>query len=129
MKIREVVSADHATIEQIHLSMGIRYQMPDLNGPLIRVRTAVEENGEIVAAAILKLEPETYLWVRPGLRPAVKWDAIRMIQKELVRQAMHLGFEQLVAYVPDCVRFSKRLLSLGWRRQDSCKPWALGVKR
>lgn len=131
MKIRPYRKADAARIAEIHASMGLDYQFPDLQGKLVKVRAVCEHEGEIIVAAALKIEPETFLWVSQDAHPAAKWDAIRLIHRELVRQAIRLGFEQLVCYVPSCVRFSKRLIRLGWNPcRDEWKPWSheLGVK-
>jgi len=95
-------------------------------------KVVCEDQGRIVGATALKIEAETYLWVRPDASPAVKWDAIRLMQANIARQAFRLGIEQMVAYVPRCVErfFSKRLLRLGWNpSRDGWRAWSFEVKR
>jgi hypothetical protein len=133
MRVRGYSSEDKQGIAAIHAEMGLDYKMIDLESPLVQLKTVIEMDGEIVAAAAGKMEPEIYLWLRPGCSPAVKWDAIRMIHRELVRQAVKMGFEQLVCYVPDCVGkfFGKRMKMLRWERQrDGWRAWVheLGAK-
>ena len=133
MRIRGFQKADQGKIAEIHAQMGLDYKMPDLTAKIVRVKAVAEHDGQVIAAAIGKIEPEIYLWMRPGVHPAMKWDAIRLLQQDLIRQAVKLGFEQLVCYVPSCIGrlFSKRLLRLGWSpSRDGWKPWSceLGAK-
>jgi hypothetical protein len=130
MRIRKFCPGDQAAIQEIHEEMGLDYKMPDLKARTVKVRTVVEHDGVVIAAAALKIEPETFLWVSQHATPVQKWDAIRLIQRDLVRHAIRLGFDQLVCYLPNCVRFSKRMLRLGWNPcRDEWKPWAYEVKR
>ncbi|MDR5729445.1 MAG: hypothetical protein RB191_18685 [Terriglobia bacterium] len=130
MNTRAITVGDRTAIAEIHRRMGLDYRMPDLDAPMVYAGTLCEENGKIVGATILKMQAETYLWISPEAGPTQKWDAIRLMQRDILRQAIGLGIEQLVAYVPNCVRFSRRLLRLGWERQrDGWRAWAYEVKR
>ena len=132
MKIRGYQAGDARSVYAIHAAMGLDYRMPNLDSPLVAA-TVCEDNGKLLAAGALKIEAEVYLWVDPCASPAAKWDAIRLIHMELVRRAVSLGLEQLVAYVPECVQkfFRKRLTMLRWAQaRDGWKPWVyeLGAK-
>jgi hypothetical protein len=95
------------------------------------VKTIVEQDGEIIAAGALKVQAEAYLWVKPGANPAAKWDAIRLMQREVMQQALRMGLEHVVAYVPQCVGrfFARRMKMLRWSQQrDGWAPWVYEVK-
>jgi hypothetical protein len=133
MRIRGIQDGDQRRIADIHAEMGLNYKMPRLDGPLLAGTVVIEHEGEVIAAGALKVEPETFLWVKQDISPIEKWDAIRLIQRDLVRQAVALGFEQMVAYVPDCVGkfFGKRLKMLRWAQaRDGWRAWVyeLGAK-
>ena len=132
MMVRPFKDSDQGEIAAIHAAMGLDYRMPDLNAKMVKVRSVVEDQGEIIAASALKMQAETFLWVKPKISPAAKWDAIRMLQIDVLRQAAKLGIEQLVAYVPDYVGifFSKRLKMLKWcRSRDGWTAWSLEVDK
>ena len=131
MRVREFRKGDQERIGAIHAGMGLDYRMPDLKGRLMRAKSVVEHDGRVIAAAALKIDPEAYLWVAPDAPPAVKWDAIRLLQRELARKAVRLGFERAVCYVPQCVGrfFAKRMLRLGWNpSRDGWKPWTCELR-
>ncbi len=131
MRIRPFKAEDQARIAEIHGEMGLDYLMPDLSSDLVKVCSVVEHDGEIVGAVAGKIQPEIYLWLAPGQHPAAKWDAIRLMQRDLIQQAVKLGFEQLVCYVPECVGkfFAKRMLRLHWNPiRDGWKPWCYELR-
>jgi hypothetical protein len=131
VNIRRFQKGDQQKIAQIHAEMGLDYQMPDLKAKMVKARSVAEHNGEVIGAIAAKIEPEIYLWLKPGIHPAMKWDAIRLLQRDLVKQAVKLGFEQLVCYVPDCVGrfFGKRMKMLRWEKaRDGWKPWVLELR-
>jgi hypothetical protein len=130
MNTREMKKGDQDAIEMIHRKSGIDYQMPDLSGNLVTAVTICEHEDEIVGAIALKIQPETYLWIKPDLDPRLKWDAIRIMQKDILKQAVMLGYRELVAYPPDCVKkFFKRMITLGWRLpRDGWTTWVREVR-
>jgi hypothetical protein len=132
MNLRAFEEHDQLRIAEIHAEMGLDYKMPDLSAEIVQMKTVIEHDGKVLAAGAAKIQPEIYLWVRPDATPAEKWDAIRMIHRDLVRQALKLGFEQLVCYVPNCRKFfSKRMKMLRWTQaRDGWCAWVfeLGAK-
>lgn len=131
MIVRAYKDGDAEKIAAIHEAQGLDYHMIDLTSPLVVAKNICEDNGEVIAATALKIQAETYLWMSPHCDPRVKWDAIRLMQRDIVRQAMRLGLEQLVSYVPECVGkfFAKRMKSLKWNRpRDGWTPWVYEVK-
>lgn len=132
VNVREAGQADFPEIRAMHAAMGLDYKMPDLDSALVPVKVVCEEDGRIIAAGILKIEAETFLWVSPHASPTEKWDAVRLMQAAVMKQAFRIGLEQLVAYVPECVEkfFKRRMLRLGWQRQrDGWRAWSLEVHR
>jgi hypothetical protein len=129
MTVRDYTDADREHISAIHAEQGLDYQMLDLNSPLVFAKSVCVENGQIIGATFLKVEAETYLVMKSDVAPALKWDAIRLMQLDIVKQAIKYGITQLVAYIPDCIRFNKRLSMLGWKKQrDGWTPWSYEVK-
>lgn len=129
MTVRNYHPSDKPLIAEIHAEQQLDYRMIDLDNPWVVAASVCEEDGKIMGAAVLKMEAETYLFIRPNAPAAVKWDAVRLLQRHLLRQAIALGIEQLVAYVPSCVKqFAKRLTALGWTPQrDGWCPWSFSV--
>lgn len=126
MNVRVMESRDVRGVEQMHEDMGLDYQMIDLES--VPAKAICEHDGKMVGAIALKLQAETYLWLEKSASPREKWDAIRMLQKEIVRQAVRIGIGQLVAYVPDCVGclFAKRMKMLKWMQaRDGWRAWTL----
>lgn len=131
MNTREFQDGDKERIEAIHQAGGLDYRMPDLDSKMVVAKAVCEDAGQMVGAIALKLQAETYIWLQPHASPRVKWDAIRLLQAEILRQAMRAGIEQLVAYVPDCIGkfFGKRMRSLKWTQaRDGWQAWALEVR-
>lgn len=131
MKIRSYTDDDNPKVRAMHAAMGLDYRLPDLNSPMVPDCQVCEQDGRVVAVAALKLEAETYLWVDPNAAPAEKWLAIRMLMKVLARNALAMGIEQMVSYVPACLksRFIKRMLTLGWEKpRDGWTPMVYEVK-
>lgn len=128
--VRDYKPQDRIAIEAIHAAQDLDYRMLDLSSPLVVAKSVCEENGVVVGATVLKIEAETYLFLTPGAAPALKWDAVRLMQQHIIKQAIALGIDQLVAYVPACIKtFSKRLRKLGWACQrDGWVPWSYEVK-
>jgi hypothetical protein len=124
---RDFKPGDEAVVKEIHAQQNLGYPMIDLSSPLVVAKAVCEDGGQIVGAAAIKLEAETYLFIRPDAPAVVKWDAIRLLQRRIVKQAVALGLEQLVAYVPNSLRgFFRRLSTLGWIRQsEGWTPWCL----
>ena len=132
MNTRVLKPEDQPLIAVIHAEMGLDYKMPTLAAPMVKAVSVCEENGVIIGASALKFQAETYLWLKPGIAPAEKWDAIRMMMRDLVKQAISLGVEQMVAFVPDTIEksFFKRLIKLGFVRQrDGWRAWSFEVSK
>lgn len=129
MKTRAYRAEDREQIAAIHEESGFDYRLPELDGPRMAAMTVCEDDKGIIAAAALQLQPEAYLWIRKDADPRAKWDAIRMIQRELVKQIVKLGYGQIVAYIPPCLRFAKRLRMLRWvQPRDGWSTWVYEVK-
>lgn len=128
MKTRSLQDGDQEMVGAIHQQMGLDYKMPQLRD--MAGLTVCEIDGSVRAAAGLKLQAEAYLWIDQTLDPQQKWDAIRLMQRELTAQAVKIGISQVVAYVPDCIkRFAKRMKMLRWNRsRDGWTAWVYEVE-
>lgn len=132
MNVRTYKDSDAERIGAIHEAMGLDYRMIDLSSPSVIGCEICEKDGQMVGAIALKQQAETYLWLDPAAQPAVKWLAIKMLQREIAKSALRIGIEQLVAYLPDCIgaRFMKRVVTLGWEKpRDGWTPIVYEVKR
>ena len=129
--IRALELTDHDQIKALHGEMGLDYKFPNLSDGLTAGGIVCEENGKIIAATAMRLQPEAFLWISPNISPAEKWDAIRRMQLEGAKVALHLGFSQVVAYLPPCIsRFFKRMKMLGWEQpRDGWTTWIYEVRR
>lgn len=122
LTIREWVEADNARIASLHDKMQPGYTFPGDFGPLFFIRRAVvEENGQIVAAATVKLVGEAFLWVDTDQTAYRRAVAVKMLSDECSRVALERGLEEVSAWIPPKIIgcFKKALRRLGWRKS----PW------
>jgi hypothetical protein len=114
--VRDYRPEDLNAVKAIHAEMGMDYKLPDLNGPLFFVRKVCEHEGHVVAASMLRIEAECYLWCSGD--PVQKMKAMELMQPELLGDAWLLGVENAVCWIPEAVeaKFAKRLDQLGWSR-------------
>jgi hypothetical protein len=130
VRVRDYTPEDRKAITAIHKSQGLDYRMIDLTNPWVIVPSVcTTDDGEIIGAVVLKMEPEAYLFLRPDANPQIKWDAIRLMQRHTLPKLIAAKIDQIVAYVPDTVKsFAKRLSQLGWLPQRSgWTPWSYSV--
>lgn len=114
--IRDYEPGDEAAVRAIHEAQGIDYAFPDLASPLFFVKKVRVVDGKVVAALMLRMTAETYLFVQGD--PRDKMAAMATLQPEVLRQAWQLGIDDVVCFVPDTLltRFRKRLGQLGWNK-------------
>lgn len=115
-------------VARIHAQMGYDYKMPNLASPLfVALRAAKNKQGHIVGAAGLRLQAEAYLWLDPSAGVAEKLRAMLELHRELLIDALALGVDCVVAYLPPKLPRSFRFLlqKLGWSRDRSgWKSWS-----
>jgi hypothetical protein len=127
MFCRDSDENDRLQLQAIHRASGMDYLFPDLDSPLFITRKVlIDDDGNIIGAAFLKVQAETYLMLDPTLGPRQKMDAINRLNPEVEREAWEKGLDTLVAYIPEDIdkKFDKRLLKLGWERvRAGWKTW------
>ncbi len=100
-------------------SRGLPY--PALDGPHIEAVQVVEENGEIIGAAIAKSIIELYLVGDPTLHPKVRMNAVCLLHQGMIAELAELHFREANIFLrPDLIKtFGRRLKrSFGW-----CENW------
>jgi hypothetical protein len=117
-KIRDYDPVDLPQIQAIHERMQMDYRCPDLTDCLFVVKKILEQDGQILAVTLARVEFETYLLLDPELSPLEKKLAMDALQPEFLKACRALGAENVVAWIPDDVekKFEKRLAELGWQR-------------
>jgi hypothetical protein len=127
MKLCDLTPLALAAMANVHRASGFDYQFPEeLDTPLFPVKRAVvDENGEPIAAAALKVEVEAYLWMDHTRGTAEdRMIALAMLNEDLAKQARVIGFDQAHCVLPPeiAARFGARLEALGWK---PARPWPL----
>ena len=129
MTVEDLTEEQIAAVEEIHAESGFDYRMPaDLNTPLFPIKRAViNDAGELLAAAAVKVEAEAFLFVSEGSgSPLERLRAIQTLQADLADKARTIGFESVHAAIPPEIaeRFGKRLEDMGWKL---ARPWPIYV--
>ena len=81
----------------------------------------------IIGAAFLRLTAEAYLLLDPHAgSPRQRWEWLLHLHAAAERDAVLRGLEDVHAWLPPplAARFGKRLLRLGWLRDDSWTPFS-----
>lgn len=102
---------------ELHQKMGMDYQLPNLESPLLLVKKAVKDNsGNLLGFCVLRLTAECMLLVDPDLRPDSKMEVMTALSPSVIEEAYAQGLDDLMAAIPEDVetRFQKRLKELGW---------------
>ena len=110
---------DREAVERIHREQGMDYKFPDIDQPLFIIKkVAVNENGDVIGAELLRIQAEAYLMLSPDLDPVQKMNVIGELSPAVEQEAFKQGLDDICAYIPEDIdkKFSKRLLSLGWNK-------------
>jgi hypothetical protein len=126
MRVREYRESDFAQLRAIHAAQGFDYPLPDLGNPLFVTRLVLENEGNIVGAALLRLTAEAYLLLDPRAgTPRQRWQSLLALHAAAQRDAWQRGLEDVHAWLPPPIatKFGKHLTRLGWQRDDTWKPY------
>lgn len=110
--IRDYTADDFEAIRAIHESTGINYKMPNINQPIFLVKKVAEVDGIVRAALGAYIEVELYLWIdkTEWASPQEKFNTIKALEKETMKEAWLQGVECAVLYLPPGMeRFGERL--------------------
>jgi hypothetical protein len=118
--LRDYRAEDFEAVRAIHESTGIDYAFPDLEDSRFFVRKVLEVDGVVVAAGVLRVSAEAYLWLRRddwGDKDE-KLLAIEALQRAGFEEARQKGILEVVCWVPKWIErfFGKHLKALGWSR-------------
>lgn len=121
--VRDISPDETVLVRELHARMGIDYQFPEISGPLFAIRKmVVDEDGDVQAAAAMKLIGEAYLWVNPDNGDYAKATDILRLAQICHERAKGLQIEDISAWIPPHVEpvFGNMLSRMGWSRS----PWA-----
>jgi len=124
--IRDFKAGDFAAIERFHLTSGIDYQMPNLDGPLFPIKKVSDVDGQVRGALALRLCAETFLWLDQQRRPQEKMQTMRELQSAVLADAWKNGLDEIHAAIPP-IGFDRRLKQLGW--EPDRNGWVLWTRR
>ena len=130
--IRPITEDDFPAIEKLHHAMGFDYKLPNLCEPLFVVKLAqVDTNDKLIAASVLKLQSECYLWIDPTASLRVRLRAIMELSKAVYAEAFRVGLDCMVAYLPPGLppAFRRVLNRIGWSQaRTGWDAWSSEVK-
>jgi len=124
---RDWRAEDMPKLAEFHSKMGVGYPLPESFGPLFCVRKAVvDEKGEVVALATVKLVGEAFFWANPEISTLTRAKSVSLLNMECAKAARTLGLEQVSCWIPDRIArcFGKVLEKLGWRKSPWCN-WSI----
>ena len=128
MTIREFTEADLDALRRMHAQQGFDYEFPNLADPLLLSKLVVEDAaGRLVMASLARLTCEMYLLVDPlAGTPRDRYARLLALHAAGERDLLARGLEDAHAWLPPSVakRFGRRLLSLGWVRDDAWTPYS-----
>lgn len=120
MRLREFVDADQDALRRIHSAEAMPYKFPDLGSPLFVVRTVLEDDGKLLAAAMLRLTAESYLLLdRSSGTARDRWRSLILLHEAVRGEALRRGLDDVHCWLPPEVAaaFGRRLVQLGWERE------------
>jgi len=143
MQVRRYNASDLSALKKMHAAQGFSYPFPDLENPLFLTKLVLTDDpvaqdfrpeafsdGEpgkgIVAAALLRLTAEAYLFLDPDAgTPRQRWEWLLALHNAANREAWQRGLEDVHAWLPPEIsgKFGKRLARLGWLRDDAWTPY------
>lgn len=121
--LREYNHADLGRLIELYRRQGFPFDFPDLDDPIFAISSVVED-GQVQAAAFLKIEAEAYLFLNPQYgEPLERWKILLRIHEDVRRKAAALGLSEVGCVLPPELprAFHRRLEKLGWR--DEPEDW------
>jgi hypothetical protein len=131
MKISDV-NGEARDIQQIHDDSGFDYRLPDFSGnPRFPIQRAISNNGKFMAASLVKVEAEVYLFMNhENGTPQERWEGLRLLHADVVSRARQIGFDQLYCVLPPEIEksFGPRLQELGWSKDRGWSKYTLELE-
>lgn len=119
MFLRNYQESDKIALESLFKSHNFDYTLPEANGDDILCALVLEEDGQIRAAAILRLEVNCFLLLdHKWGTPQERWEALQVIHEMARQKAENAGINEANCWPPPEIEksFSDRLEALGWRQ-------------
>ena len=127
--VREYTPADLDALRRMHAQQGFDYDFPDLADPLFLSKLVLlDESGQPVMAYLARLTCEIYLLLDPDAgTPRDRYVRLQILQRAGKRDLLARGLEDAHAWLPPGIakRFGRRLITLGWVRDDAWTPYCL----
>lgn len=120
MLIREYTDADLDTLVSIHSRRRLPYSMPNLSSPLFLSKVVIEKDSRVIAASLLRLTAEAYVFLDPEVgsaRERLYW--LQLVHEAARGDAVRKGLDDVHCWVPPALSksFRRRIEALGWQRE------------
>lgn len=117
--LRNYQEADRTALESLFKAHNFEYSLPEANGDDILCALVLEDDGQIKAAAILRLEVNCFLLLdHEWGTPQERWEALQVIHEMARQKAEDAGIREANCWLPPEIEkpFAERLEMLGWRQ-------------
>jgi hypothetical protein len=131
MKLSDI-NGEVNDIIRVHEQSGFNYKFPSFQGnPLFPIQRTVSMNGKFIAASLVKVEAEVYLFMNHTVgTPEDRWEALKNLHDDVVTKARLIGFDSLMCAVPPEIEksFAPRLRELGWEEDRGWRKFVLELR-
>lgn len=131
MKISDI-NGEATEIARIHGDSGFNYRLPDFaSNPIFPIQRAISNNGQFLAASLVKVEAEVYLFMNHETGTAEeRWEGLKLLHADVVSRARQIGFDQLYCVLPPEIEksFGPRLQELGWSKDRGWSKYTLELQ-
>lgn len=113
MTTRCLRDTDIPILRKMYDSSGLRYEFPDLRGPLMeQVVVVVDEMDEPLAAGATERILQTYVFLDMSMHPAAKLRAIKKLHEVFAPLLRAKGYRETNCFVPPEMEknFGRRLI-------------------
>jgi len=98
MRLRALTREDNNELRKLHSKQNL-YPFPDLSSPLYCIQRVIEDNGQVLGAALVHLTCEVSLVIDPDLSKITKARVLNEIFKSLFSQIDHYGLSDVHIFV------------------------------
>jgi hypothetical protein len=138
MRVREYTEADLEPLKRMHAQQGFDYAFPDLRDPIFVSKLVLENDaGQVVMASLARLTCEMYLLLnrdeanaKAAGKPQERYARLLALHKAGEQDLLARGLDDAHAWLPPPVakRFGRRLMALGWMRDDAWTPYCFRLR-
>lgn len=115
-----MTAADFDQVRALAVQAGLKQEdLPDFANNVITKRVIEDRPGEIVCAAVARIELMSHLYLdHDWSTPMMRFEAFKLLQREMVREIGEKGIEIVHAQV-ESKAFRRRLRMLGWESPEN----------